>query len=118
MATLHVKTPNGTQYDLDLDMIKASTGSLTTNGYATFPNGCIIQWGFFPNTTTAGWIDITYNIGINTLFWIVGSGIGKPSTSSATDIKTGRIRYKDDTYSSYQILIISGYAAYWIAFGI
>ena len=34
MATLYVKTPNGTQYSIDLTKVNSSGGSANTNGYA------------------------------------------------------------------------------------
>ena len=45
MATLYVKTPNGTQYSMNLAYIKSDAGSKAENGWSYLPNGVIIQWG-------------------------------------------------------------------------
>ena len=45
MAVLHVKSPNGTSYNMNLDCIKSDSGSKAQNGYAYFPSGILIQWG-------------------------------------------------------------------------
>jgi len=48
MAHLHVKTPGGTTYSIDLDTINTPSGSVPSN-WAYLPNGCIIQWGRITN---------------------------------------------------------------------
>ena len=50
MAHLHVKTPNGTAYSIDLDTVTSqgstpSTGENGENGWCKLPNGLIIQFG-------------------------------------------------------------------------
>jgi len=49
MAHLHVKTPNGTAYSIDLDAASqiGSIPSSGNNGWGVLTNGAIIQWGQF-----------------------------------------------------------------------
>ena len=45
MAILHVKSPNGTTHDMILDNLDNDSGSIGGQGWATLPNGIILQWG-------------------------------------------------------------------------
>ena len=45
MAHLHVKTPGGTTYSIDLDVANSGGGSVTESGFAYLNNGATIQWG-------------------------------------------------------------------------
>ena len=67
MATLYVKTPNGTQYSIDLTKINSGGGSAATNGYALMNNGCMLQWG----ASSAGWT--TFPVGFTTVYGVVAT---------------------------------------------
>ena len=45
MAILHVKTPNGTTKDVNLETMNIES-SLEQNGWCKLPNGLIIQWQY------------------------------------------------------------------------
>ena len=60
MATLYVKTPNGTQYSIDLTKVNSGGGSSSTNGYALLPNGCMIQWGTMAKQTSNSTVSVTF----------------------------------------------------------
>ena len=53
MAHLHVKTPGGTTYSIDLDAINTSGGSVATNGWCHLNNGLLFQWGVPDESTTS-----------------------------------------------------------------
>ena len=45
MAVLHVKSPNGTDYNMNLNNLASNSGGIGGQGWAPLPNGVIIQWG-------------------------------------------------------------------------
>ena len=47
MAKIHVKTPNGTTYELNLESVSSNGCYVNNNGWAYFPSGIIIQWGTY-----------------------------------------------------------------------
>lgn len=53
MAILHVKTPNGTTKDVNLETMNIES-DLQQNGWCKLPNGLIIQW-------ISNWIKIAAN---------------------------------------------------------
>ena len=44
MAILHVKSPNGTDYNMTI-VTSGTTESIADTGWSRFPNGLLIQWG-------------------------------------------------------------------------
>ena len=52
MAVLHVKSPNGTTYNMTIVTSGSPTESLQQNGWGKFPNGIMIQWGYTAIITT------------------------------------------------------------------
>ena len=53
MAVLHVKSPDGTDYNMTI-VTTGTTESLQTNGWCQLPNGLFIQWlTWVPDTTPA-----------------------------------------------------------------
>ena len=128
MATLHVKTPNGNQYNINLNDINKSGGVSEDNGYATLPNGYILQWGYCEISPEYSgdelWNDINYYIAMTT-FWVRGCFIGPYTESSSDTVRTGNVRENPDSSSSAinQILTKRNYQAgvirgcYWVAGG-
>ena len=55
MAILHVKSPNGTTYNMTI-VTSGTTESLDTTGWCRLPNGLIIQWTDV-TTGNGGWFD-------------------------------------------------------------
>ena len=45
MAILHVKTPNGTTKNINLETMNIDYGVQPSVGWFKLPNGIIIQWG-------------------------------------------------------------------------
>ena len=58
MAILHVKTPNGTTKDVNLETMNIES-DLQQNGWCKLPNGLIIQWTDV-TTGNGGWFDWWY----------------------------------------------------------
>ena len=46
MAVLHVKSPNGTSYNMTI-VTSGTTESIAVNGWYRFPNGLLMQWGAY-----------------------------------------------------------------------
>ena len=90
MASLHVTTPAGTTYTLNLDTININSGSSNQIGWAYLPKGSIIQWGqsgtnedvYLPISFTAWKISVAMHIGSSDVINIVGH----PARSTDTSI--------------------------------
>ena len=56
MAVLHVKSPNGTTYNMTI-VTSGVTESLQPNGWCKLPNGLLIQWLAFTGTKNSAGYD-------------------------------------------------------------
>ena len=63
MAILHVKTPNGTTKNINLETMNIDYGVQPSVGWFKLPNGIIIQWGHGVQTET----DIIHPITFTTI---------------------------------------------------
>jgi len=117
MAHLHVKTPGGTTYSIDLDAINTPSGSVPSN-WAYLPNGCIIQWGqdTEPDTNNPR-KDITFPIEFTSVFTAIAcnsynsheDGDGDFCGASVLSLTVSGFTYNSGTYG--------GKIIYWIALG-
>ena len=115
MATLYVKTPNGTQYSIDLTKINSGGGSAAANGYALLPNGCFIQWGKYTPSAAGSNITVTFTTSFSTACYVVVWSFGGSAMSTA-----GAFAYWQATSITKSNFVI-GYDTttpiYWMAIG-
>jgi len=123
MAHLHVKTPNGTAYSIDLDAASqiGSIPSSGNNGWGVLTNGAIIQWGVASLSKSQGDKTITFEISFASACYTMVTASSNSESGSTYDYfyqikslsKTGATVYCQD---------ISGYISdspkcYYIALG-
>lgn len=73
MAVLHVKSPNGTSYAMTIVTSASPSESIASNGWCTFPNGLMMQWG--QTGGVAGWNTwITLPLRMTQYFCCVATG--------------------------------------------
>ena len=73
MAVLHVKSPNGTGYAMTIVTSAIPSESIASNGWCTFPNGLMMQWG--QTGAVTGWSTwITLPLRMTQYFCCVATG--------------------------------------------
>ena len=96
MAHFHVKSPDGTAYSIDLDVINTNRGSIPdsgNNGWSVLTNGVIIQWG---DTTGAAIVSgsqyaniVLPNMYEHAIFCVLATRIA--ASDASTWVRTGHI---------------------------
>ena len=90
MATLYVKTPNGTQYSIDLTKINSGGGSAAANGYALMNNGCMLQWGRKTSTTDSY---VNFPVTFSSVYAIAAVGNSTAYDTRVTELSTSKATF-------------------------
>ena len=89
MAYLYVKTPNGTQYSINLTTVNSGGGSAAANGYLYFNNGCILQWGNVTDSNEKSW-PVNFSSAVYSMVSTFSDNSGSSSSNNAHPISTSK----------------------------
>ena len=118
MATLYVKTPNGTQYSIDLTKVNSGGGSAATNGYALMNNGCTLQWGKYTGPSGGAYNPEAVSFPIAFASACYAFTVCFSGTLATGYLVFAYIQLESLTKSQFQMgYAHSAYPMYWIAVG-